>query len=424
MRTRHPGRVTTGPVIAQVPGGRKKEVTMRPVEIVEGVYWVGALDPQLRVFDIIMKADHGTTYNSYLVKAGEKVAVVDTVKEPFYEEFLENVRSLVDPRDVSYVIVNHTEPDHSGSLGRFLRDAPNARVVCDRNCRNFVRNILNRDVDPILVQDGDTLDLGGGVEMRFVHAPFLHWPDTMFTYLEQRKILFTCDFLGAHYCDDRLFDDLVDDYSHAFEYYYLVIFRPFKKYVLEALDKVQGLDLGVIAPSHGPILRSDPRAYMEKYREWSSSPVPGEEKSLLVFYASAYGNTAALAEKIAEGARSEGVKVTVMDVAATELGLMIDRIEAADGIAVGSATINGDAVEPVWYLLSHLATLNLKGKVGAAFGSYGWSGEAPKLIADRLRGLKFKVEEEPLRVNLVPTEEDLEGAREMGRRLARSLRAG
>ncbi len=394
---------------------------MRPVEIAEDVHWVGALDPQLRIFDIIMKADHGTTYNSYLLTAGDKIAVVDTVKAPFYEEFLENVRSLVDPRDISYVVVNHTEPDHSGSLARFLEDAPNARVVCDRNCRNFVRNILNRDVDPILVQDGDALDLGKGFVLRFIHAPFLHWPDTMFTYAEKRGVLFTCDFLGAHYCDDRLFDDLVDDHSRAFEYYYLVIFRPFKKYVLEALDKIHDLDLRVVAPSHGPILRSDPRAYMEKYRQWSTRPEPGGKKNLLVFYASAYGNTALLAEKIAEGARAEGAGVAVMDVTATELGLMIDRIEAADGIAVGSATINGDAVEPVWYLLSHLATLDLKGKVGAAFGSYGWSGEAPKLIAERLKGLKFKVTEEPFRVNLVPTEEDLREATELGRRLARSL---
>ena len=394
---------------------------MLPVKIAEGVHWVGVLDPQLRVFDIIMKADHGTTYNSYLVTGGEKVAVVDTVKGPFYDQFLENLRSLVDLEEISYVVVNHTEPDHSGSLARFLEDAPNARVVCDRQCRNFVRNILNRDVDPILVQDGERLDLGRGVELEFVHAPFLHWPDTMFTYLGREGVLFTCDFLGAHYCDDRLFDDLVDDYSHAFEYYYQVIFRPFKRYVLEAVEKISRLNPRVIAPSHGPVLRSDPMRYVEKYREWSSVPVLGEEKRLLVFYASAYGNTALLAEKIAEGARSEGVRVSVMDVTATELGLMIDRIEAADGIAVGSATINADAVEPVWYLLSHLATLNLKGKVGASFGSYGWSGEAPKLIADRLRGLKFRVEEEPFRVNLVPGPQDLEEAVEFGRRLARSL---
>jgi flavorubredoxin len=394
---------------------------MLPVKIADGVHWVGVLDTQLRVFDIIMKADHGTTYNAYLVSGGDKIAVIDTVKAPFYGEYIDNIRTLVDPKDIAYVVVNHTEPDHSGSLARMLEDAPNARVVCDRQCKNFVKNILNRDVDPILVQDGDALDLGKGVELSFVHAPFLHWPDTMFTYLKSEKALFPCDFLGAHYCDDRLFDDLMDDYHYAFEYYYMVIFRPFKKYVLEAIEKIKGLDIEFICPSHGPVLRSDPWSCVEKYREWSSVPGPSDEKSLLVFYASAYGNTAMLAEKIAEGARAEGVKVTVMDAAATELGLMIDRIEAADGIAVGSATINADAVEPVWFLLSHLATLNLKGKIGASFGSFGWSGEAPKLIAERLKGLKFKVEEEPFRVNLVPTEEDLEEAAEYGKRVAKAL---
>jgi NADH oxidase (H2O-forming) len=394
---------------------------MLPVKIAEGVHWVGVLDPQLRVFDIIMKADHGTTYNAYLLTGGDKVAVVDTVKAPFYEEYIHNIRTLVDPKDIDYVIVNHTEPDHSGSLARFLKDAPNARVVCDRQCKNFVKQILNRDVDPMLVQDGDQLDLGKGVELSFVHAPFLHWPDTMFTYLKKEGALFPCDFLGAHYCDDRLFDDLIDDYHYSFEYYYLVIFRPFKKYVLEAIDKIKDLDIKVVCPSHGPVLRADPWKCIEKYREWSSVPVPGDKKSLLVFYASAYGNTAMLAERIAKGARAGGVKATVMDVAAADLGLMIDRIEAADGIAVGSATINADAVEPVWNLLSHLATLSLKGKLGASFGSFGWSGEAPKLIAERLKGLKFKVEEEPLRVNLVPDNDDLKEAEEFGKRLAKAL---
>ncbi len=394
---------------------------MLPVKIADGVHWVGALDPQLRVFDIIMKADHGTSYNAYLITGGDKVAVVDAVKAPFYEEYIENIRSLVDPKDISYVVVNHTEPDHSGSLARLLKDAPAAKVVCDRQCKNFVKNILNKDVDPMLVQDKDVLDLGKGVELSFVHAPFLHWPDTMFTYLKKEGILFPCDFLGAHYCDDRLFDDLIDEYHYTFEYYYSVIFRPFKKYVLEAIAKIDELDIKVICPSHGPVLRSDPRSCIEKYREWSSVPVPGDKKTLLVFYASAYGNTAMLAEKIAKGARAEGAKATVMDAAATELGVMIDRIEAADGITVGSATINADAVEPVWNLLSHLATLNLKGKVGASFGSYGWSGEAPKLIAERLKGLKLKVDEEPFRVNLVPTKQDLKEAEEYGRRIAKAL---
>jgi flavorubredoxin len=386
----------------------------------DGVNWVGALDPQLRIFDIIMKADHGTTYNAYLVKGKEKAAVIDTVKAPFAGNYLDNLERLISLDRLDYVVVNHTEPDHSGTLGRLLEKAPRARVVCGHNCAHFVRNILNRDVDPMLVGDGDSLDLGGKT-LRFIHAPFLHWPDTIFTYLEEEGILFPCDFLGSHYCDDRLFNDQVNDFSRAFEYYYLVIFRPFKKYVLEAIDKIGELELDMIAPSHGPILRRDPSSYIELYRQWSEKPEQRDEKSLLIFYASAYGNTALLAEKIAEGARGAGAKVMVMDVTAATLELMIDRIEAAGGIVVGSATINGDAVEPVWFLLSHLATLNLKGKLGASFGSYGWSGEAPRLIQERLKGLKFKTPLEPFRVFLAPSEEDLENARRFGEELARSL---
>ncbi len=394
---------------------------MRPLKIKENVYWVGVLDPQLRVFDIIMKADHGTTYNAYLIKGSEKTAVIDTVKAPFAQDYLENLAELVPLKNIDYVVINHTEPDHSGTLDRLLKEAPQARVVCGRNCKNFVKNILNRDVDPLLVEDGDTLDLGDKT-LRFIHAPFLHWPDTIFTYIQEGRTLFPCDFLGAHYCDDRMFDDLVDQYDHAFQYYFLVIFRPFKKYVLEAIEKIKGLDIDVIAPSHGPILRKNPWEKVELYRQWSVIPVPSEEKSLLVFYASAYGNTARLAEKIAEGIRQEGVKVQLMDVTAIEMEMMIDRIEAADGIVVGSATINADAVEPVWFLLSHLATLNLKGKMGASFGSYGWSGEAPKLILDRLKGLKFKTPLDPFRVNLVPTEDELESAVKYGRDLAKHLK--
>ncbi len=393
---------------------------MRPVELKEGVWWTGVLNPQLRVFDIIMLADHGTTYNSYLVKGSEKTAVIDANKGSFSGEYLEMLRELTPLDKIDYVVVNHTEPDHSGSLGALLEAAPQARVVCGKNCVRFVANILNRDVDPMVVGDGDSLDLGGKT-LKFIQAPFLHWPDTIFTYLEEDKILFPCDFLGAHFCDDRIFDDLMDDYSHAFEYYYLVIFRPFKQYVLEAIDKISGLQIEMIGPSHGPVLRSDPWKLVELYKQWSSTPAPGAEANLLVLYASAYGNTAMLAEKIAEGIRAAGVKVRVADIAGTELGMMIDLIEAADGMAVGSTTINGDAVEPVWNLLSHLATLKLRGKLGAAFGSYGWSGEAPKLIQDRLSGLKFKTPLEPYRVNLVPTEEDLAGAVAFGKDLAASL---
>lgn len=396
---------------------------MLPVEIVPGVHWVGALDPQIRVFDVIMHAPRGTTYNSYLIQGEEKSVLVEVVKQQFTEVLLDNVNRVLDPAGLSYIVINHTEPDHSGALGAVLRAAGGARVVCGRNARRFLEGLLNRDCEPLMVGDEDVLDLGGR-RLKFVVAPFLHWPDTIFTYLEPDGILFPCDFLGAHYCDDRLFNDLVADYSHEFRYYFSVIMRPFKQYVLQALDKVEALDVRMICPSHGPIIRKGVEDYLSLYRQWASEPRPAETKKLMVFYASSYGNTARMAEEIAEGARQAGMSVALFDLSGLSASDVIDQIEAADAITVGSLTINGDAVKPVWDLLSSLATLNLRGRVGAAFGSYGWSGEAPKLIAQRLADLKLRVVGEPVRAHLTPTEADLAVCRDLGAAIAQAANAG
>jgi flavorubredoxin len=391
---------------------------MGPIEIKEDIYWIGVLDPGLRLFDILFPTEAGTTYNAYLVR-GEKVAVVDTAKGRCYDQFLSHLTSLVAPEDVAYVVCNHMEPDHSGSLAAFLEEAENAQVVVSRTGEHYVRNILNADVNPLKMGDGDVLDLGGKT-LRFVSAPFLHWPDTMFTYAVEEKVLFPCDVFGSHFCDDRMFDDLVGDFSEQFEYYYQGIMRPFKDKMLEAIAKIRDLDIDVIAPSHGPILRSDPWKYVEQYVEWST-PVSATGKKVLVFYASAHGNTKMMAEEVAKGAAIDGVEVEVFDLTETDPGEVLDDIEAADALIVGSATINGDAVKPVWDLLSSLATIRLRGKVGGAFGSYGWSGEAVGMVEDRLKSLKFKVPEPGLRFTLVPTAEELQACREFGARIAESL---
>lgn len=394
---------------------------MLPVEIVSGVHWVGALDPQLRIFDVIMQAPRGTTYNSYLVQGTEGAALIELVKAPFAGQLLDNISRVVDPSALRYIVLNHTEPDHSGALQAVLDAAGGAQVVCSRNARRFVEGLLNRSCEPLIVEDGGQIDLGGR-RLRFVVAPFLHWPDTMFTYLEPEGLLFPCDFLGAHYCDDRLFNDLVADYSHEFRYYFDVIMRPFKRYALNALDKIAQLDVKMICPSHGPVIRRDVERYIELYRQWASEPKPSDERRLLVFYASSYGNTARMAEALAEGAREAGMTVALYDLSAVKPELLIDDIEAASAIAVGSLTINGDAVKPVWDLLSSLATLELRGKAAASFGSYAWSGEAPKFIAERLRQLRMNVVAEPVTAHLTPTTEDLQACRELGRKLASAAR--
>jgi len=391
---------------------------MKPIAIREGIYWTGVLDPDLRLFDILFPTEGGTTYNSYLVK-GEKIAVIDTAKGRCYDQFLSNVRSLVDPSDVDYIICNHMEPDHSGSLAAFLKESKNARVVVSRTGEHFVSNILNADVNPMKMGDGDVLDLGGKT-LRFISAPFLHWPDTMFTHAVEDKVLFSCDVFGSHYCDERMFDDLVGDFSGEFEYYYQGIMGPFKEKLLEAVDKIKDLDIEIIAPSHGPILRTDPWKYVTQYVEWST-PSPAEAKKVLIFYASAHGNTKMMANEVAKGANIDGVEVELFDLTEVAPGDVLDGIATSQALIIGSPTINGDAVKPVWDLLSSLATIKLRGKVGAAFGSYGWSGEAVGMIEDRLKSLKFKIPEPGVKFTLVPTAEELKSCREFGARIAGSL---
>lgn len=396
------------------------------MQVSDHIWWVGALDPQLRLFDIVMPTGEGTTYNAYLVKGTDKTALIDCVKSKFVPELAANVAELAEVASIDYIVVNHTEPDHGGGLAQMLELAPNAKVVISKTATGFLKGLLKRDVDPILAADGDEIDLGG-VSLRFIWAPFLHWPDTMFTYVAADKALMPCDFLGCHYCDDRLFDDLVDDFSYAYRYYFDVIMRPFKEFAIKALDKIEALDVDVIAPSHGPILRSDPKAYLFEYREWSSEPgprKPDDPIAVLVVYASAYGNTEKMAKEIATGAQGAGAEVETFDATQIEPGQVLPLIEAADAVIVGSPTIQADAVEPIWRLLSNLITIKVRGKYGAAFGSYAWSGEAPVMLQNRLKDLKLRTPLEPLRAVFTVNDEDLAAARKFGEDFVAAVKTG
>lgn len=388
---------------------------MNPIPLADGVFWVGVLNPDLRVFDVIMRTAHGTSYNAYLVR-GERTALIDAVKHGFEDAFLAQIRAVMDPAAIDYIIVNHTEPDHSGALARLLEEAPRAQVIASRTGEHFVRHILNRDLPIRKVGDGDRLDLGGKT-LRFVSAPFLHWPDTMFTYLEEDAILFPCDVLGAHYASEALFDDQAGDFQGEWRYYYQVIMRPFKDKMLEALAKIDGWPLRMIAPSHGPILRTDPQHYLGLYRAWSAPPVHGPGRRVVVAYVSAYGNTARMAEAVAAGAQEAGAQVRLANAEHVGAADLLDDIEAADALITGSSTIAGDAIKPIWDLLNGLTTVRLKGKLGGVFGSYGWSGEAIPMLEERLKALKLKLPEPPVKAVLVPTAEDLAACRELGRRI-------
>ncbi len=398
------------------------------IEFAPGVHWIGALDPTLRTFDIILKTANGTSYNAYLIRGSEGVAIVDTVKASFSEDFFARLESVASYDEVKVIVLNHLEPDHSGALPELMRRAPNAKLYISTRATSMLKALLKPDgerFDYTTVGTGDTVSLGDRT-LRFLHTPFLHWPDTQCTYLEEQGVLFSGDVFGCHYCDARLFNDKVGDFRFSFDYYYAHIMRPFKQWVLEALAIIEPLKLNMIAPTHGPILRDRPRRYVAHYRELSSSSLAGrisdDERSLIIFYMSSYGNTARMAEAIATGAEQvEGVRVSLYDLEGGEVEPFVDLIEEADALLFGSPTINGDAVKPVWDLLSSLAVLNLVGKLGGAFGSYGWSGEAVRMIEDRMRGLKMRVPLKGVRVKLIPSDEELAVCDTFGREFALEL---
>ncbi|MBK7327169.1 MAG: FprA family A-type flavoprotein [Propionivibrio sp.] len=403
-------------------------LTDRAVEIAPGVHWVGALDPHLRSFDIILKTANGTSYNAYVVRGENGVAVIDTVKEAFSDDFFRRLESIADYAEITTIVLNHLEPDHSGALPELLRRAPQARVYLSSRAQMMLKALLKPSFEEAPeytpVTTDDTVELGGRT-LRFLHTPYLHWPDTQCTYLVEDGILFTGDVFGCHFCDARLFNDSVGDFRFSFEYYYTHIMRPFREFVLDALALIEPLDLMLIAPAHGPILRHLPREYLQRYRELARPRLCNEastEKTLIVFYLSAYGNTRQMAESLAAGAEGiPGVRVSLYDLEGGDAEIFTDLIEEADGLAFGSPTINGDAVKPIWDLLSSLTSVSIKGKLGAAFGSYGWSGEGVRLIEDRLRGLKLRVPIEGLRIKLVPDASELEQCRNLGENLARHL---
>lgn len=403
-------------------------LTDRAVELAPGVHWVGALDPHLRSFDIILKTANGTSYNAYVVRGESGVAVIDTVKEEFADTFFARLESVARYDEISVIVLNHLEPDHSGALPELLRRAPQAKVYLSSRAQMMLKALLkpSGEAPPqyIPVTTDDEVDLGGRT-LRFLHTPYLHWPDTQCTYLVEDGLLFSGDIFGCHFCDARLFNDLVGDFRFSFEYYYAHIMRPFREYVLDAVALIEPLELKAIAPAHGPILRHMPRDYVHRYRELATPRLYNEarsEKTLVVFYISAYGNTRRMAEALAAGAEQiKGVRVSLYDLEGGESGIFTDLIEEADGLAFGSPTINADAVKPIWDVLSSLTTVNVKGKLGAAFGSYGWSGEAVRLIEDRLRGLKLRVPVEGLRIKLVPDFGELDECRQLGETLARHL---
>ncbi|HQL25250.1 MAG TPA: FprA family A-type flavoprotein, partial [candidate division Zixibacteria bacterium] len=267
---------------------------MQPPQISDNVWWVGVRDRDLRIFDIIMATQHGTTYNAYLVKGTERVALIDTVKAAFTEEYFANIAAVVPLDRVNLLVVNHTEPDHSGAMHALLDRLPNLEIVCATAALPFVKNVLNREAKITPVKDNSEIDLGGK-RLIFKLTPYMHWPDTMMEFLAEDGILFSCDGFAAHIAFDDLWaDQSAVDFDSEMHYYYDAIMRPFAPYIRKNLPKLADFAIRMIAPSHGPLIRRDVAAHLDKYRRWSADKTEGKNQVAIV-YVSSYGNTARIA---------------------------------------------------------------------------------------------------------------------------------
>lgn len=396
-------------------------------KISDSVSYVGILNPNVRIADVVIKTNNGTSYNSYIVKGSNKTALIETAHKDYFENYLKNIEEVISIDKIDYIVMNHNEPDHSGSISKLIELNPNLTIVTSPAGAIYLKNIINKPELKIkIVKDGDCLNLGNKT-LKFISAPFLHWPDSMFTWLVEEKILFSCDFLGCHYCEPYIIDTNITDkeaYLASLQVYYSAIFSPFKKYVLNGLSKISDLELSYICPSHGPVLTKDGILFkiIEKYKKLSDLP-KSSTLSIPIFYCSAYGNTALIAKAISEGIKKQlpNVRVPLYNVIQHNKDDLANEMNSSNAFLIGSPTINKNSVTPIWNLLSTIDVINNAKKPTATFGSFGWSGEATEQISNYMSSMKLSVFEEKFKVCFVPTEQDLKNATSFGEKFAQSL---
>ncbi|WP_317368670.1 FprA family A-type flavoprotein [uncultured Tyzzerella sp.] len=388
------------------------------LKVKDDIFWVGALDFDIRTFDVVMYTEYGTTYNSYVVKGSEKTAIIEAAKGKFFDEYLERLNTITSPEKIDYLVVNHTEPDHTGAIEKLLDINPNMTIIGSAFAIKFLKEITNKDFKSQVVKEGEEISLGNKT-LTFLSVPFLHWPDSMYTYIKEDKTLFTCDSFGCHYCDEKVFNDLIEgDFLDSYKYYFDCIMGPFKEYIKNALEKIKDLEIETICPGHGPVLRTDIEKYVEYYKEWCKNDKIDE---VVVGYVSSYGYTKILAEEVAKGVEEAGIKAKVYDLEVANKDEVLANIGVAKGLLIGTPTIADDTLPPVWDILVSLNANVHKGLKAGVFGSYGWNGTGITNVEGRFKQLKFKMPVEPLKIPLNPSAEQKEQAYNFGKEFANNI---
>ena len=389
------------------------------IRLTERVYWVGAVDWSLRDFHGY-STNRGTTYNAYLVLA-DRVALIDTVKAPFRDELLTRISSVIDPADIAVIVSNHSEMDHSGSLPDVVDRVKPDEVVASTMGVEALRSHFGGDLAVRPVKDGDVLDLGDA-SLSFIETRMLHWPDSMFSYLPLEELLFSQDAFGMHLASREMFADMLDAeiLQQEASKYYANILLPYSSIVTELLARVRELGLAIrtVAPDHGPIWRRDISTVLGWYERWAGQ---APTTKVVVVYDTMWGSTAALARAAAEGVELGGGHPRVLPARATHRSDVATEILDAGGLLVGSPTINNGIFPSLADVLSYLRGLKPKNLVGAAFGSYGWSGEAVGQVEAYLREMGVELVGTGVKVRYVPVDDDLNRCRELGRLTAEKL---
>ncbi|HEY3315797.1 MAG TPA: flavodoxin domain-containing protein [Bacillota bacterium] len=390
----------------------------KAVKVSDHVYWVGAVDWGIRDFHGY-STERGSTYNAYLIMA-DRITLVDTVKAPFVDELLTRISSVTDPSNIEYVVSNHAEMDHSGSLPAVIQAVQPKRVFASvmgvKVLGEHFR--LGREIEPL--KDGDKLSLGN-LELTAIETRMLHWPDSMFTYLAGDGVLFSSDAFGMYLASTGRFDDEVVDWEYQAAKYFANILMPYAPLVVKLLEKVGrlGLDFKVIAPDHGPIWRRDPQTIVGMWGRWAAQK-PGNKA--IVTYGTMWQSTAAMAKAIAEGLAAGGVDARLLPVDATHRSDIVTELLGAGALLVGSPTLNNNMLPKVADVMTYLRGLKPRNLMGTAFGSYGWSGEAVGQLKDILGEMKVEPVGDGLKVRHVPGDEALNQCRDLGIQVAEKLK--
>lgn len=385
-------------------------------QIAKDVYWVGVKDWNRRMFDALIPLPQGTTYNAYLVQGKDRTALVDTVNPGFEQELADKVNQVANLATLDYLVMNHAEPDHAGSIPYVMQASSRATLVATEKGARMAQVYFGVPEGRIrTVKDGDTIDLGGKT-LEFIEAPFLHWPETMFTYLVEDKVLFPCDFFGSHTASG-FYDDEVEELIPYAQRYFGEIMMPFSKMGKRGVDKVDKLELELIAPSHGPVHRN-PERILQAYRKWTA----GETKhKAIVVYVTMWNSTEAMVKAMVETLLSEGIEVALHNLVNADIGDVARDLVDSRAIVLGAPTVLG-GMHPLAIYAAHLVkALRPPLKYGAVLSSYGWGGGAVRQAGELLEPTKMEIVG-ALEINGPPTADDYDEVAKLGKQLAGKIR--